>query len=339
MTEKICARCVLPAAFPGISFDDNGVCCFCAEAPSQEEYRINQEHLRKKMAHEIERLRGDGEYDVIVAFSGGKDSSYTLKILVEEYGLTALAVTIDNGFIAPQALANARAVTESLGTDFMLFTPNAGFMRNMYTQSAVHPEIHSRSAVKRASSMCNSCITLINNYMIKTALRHGCSMIAGGYIGGQIPKDSALLNLDLLVQEKIKSNTVERYKNYFGSQSSKYFAVHPELINEDNRKISILNPMLTLSITEDQIIESIADLGWVKPTNTGQNSSNCLLNDLGIAVHFQKHKFHPYIYEISESVRAGTMTREEALSKVSEIPSFDDQVDQIAALELDVSQI
>ena len=164
-------------------------------------------------------------------------------------------------------------------------------------------------------------------------------MIAGGYIGGQIPKDSALLNIDLLVQEQIKSNAVKKYKNYFGSQTSKYFAVHPELINGNNHKISILNPMLTVSITEEQIIESIADLGWVKPTNTGKNSSNCLLNDLGIAVHFQKHKFHPYIYEISESIRAGTMTRDEALSKVTEIPSFDDQADQIAALELDVSQI
>lgn len=338
-TDVICKKCVLPETFPGIEFDGDGVCSFCLEAPSHADLLANQHDLATRMEAEIEKLRGKGEYDVIVAFSGGKDSSYTLKKLVHDYNLNALAITIDNGFLAPQALTNARTVTSALGVDFILFTPNTKFMRNMYKQSALQPEIHPPSAIKRASSICNSCISLINNHMIKAALQYGCSMIAGGYIGGQVPKDSALLNLDLLAQQKFKSVTVKRYKDYFGRLSSNYFAIHEDLLAGKNGQISILNPMLTLSITEKQIIDSISELGWIKPNDTGKNSSNCLLNDLGIAIHFKKHRFHPYIYEISESVRAGTMTRDRALEKISDIPSFDNLAEQIAAVELDITQI
>ena len=338
-TDVICKKCVLPETFPGIKFDGEGVCSFCLEAPSHADLLANQHDLAARMKAKIEKLRGKGEYDVIVAFSGGKDSSYTLKKLVHDYNLNALAITIDNGFLASQALTNAKTITSALGTDFMLFTPNTNFMRNMYKQSALQPEIHPPSAMKRASSMCNSCISLINKHMIKAALQYGCSMIAGGYIGGQVPKDSALLNLDLLAQQKFKSVTVERYKNYFGRQSSKYFSIHENLLAGKNGQISIINPMLTLSITEEQIIDSISELGWINPKDTGNNSSNCLLNDLGIAIHFKQHKFHPYIYEISESVRAGTMTRERALEKVSEIPSFDNLSEQIATVGLDITQV
>ena len=105
--NHLCTRCVIPDTFPGVTFDADGVCVFCQEAPSREEYLSNQRDLRAQMETEIARLRGRGEYDAIVAFSGGKDSSFTLQTLVEDYGLNVLAVTIDNGFIASQALVNA----------------------------------------------------------------------------------------------------------------------------------------------------------------------------------------------------------------------------------------
>ena len=63
------------------------------------------------MGEILEASRGTGAYDAIVAFSGGKDSSYTLKLLVEDYGLNCLAVTIDNGFISEGAFKNCRTIT------------------------------------------------------------------------------------------------------------------------------------------------------------------------------------------------------------------------------------
>ena len=68
---KICNNCILPETFPGIRFDENGVCNFCRE------------------------FKGKGSYDCLMAYSGGKDSTYTLWILKKKYDLRILALTFD----------------------------------------------------------------------------------------------------------------------------------------------------------------------------------------------------------------------------------------------------
>jgi PP-loop superfamily ATP-utilizing enzyme len=291
---------------------------------------------KSELAIEIETVidacRNVGEYDCIVAFSGGKDSTYTLMLLVEKYKLNCLAITIDNGFISPQAKNNCRSVTESLGVDFVAYTPAFDFMRRMYVTSATNDSIHTKSAVKRASSMCNSCINLINNYMLKSATRHGAPLVAGGYIGGQVPRDAAVLVVDIEKQIQHRAVALRRNIENFGPDAARYFDSGASQVI--GKKVTIINPMLTVNLTEEEIISSIAKLGWVKTQDTGLNSSNCRLNDLGIAVHYKKHQFHPYVLEISEQVRSATMSREDALKKVSAVPEFSTLQPQIDKLGL-----
>ena len=47
----------------------------------------------------IEKHRGKYEYDCIVPFSGGKDSSYTMYYLMKEYKIKPLVVRFNHGFI------------------------------------------------------------------------------------------------------------------------------------------------------------------------------------------------------------------------------------------------
>ena len=63
--------------------------------------------------------------------------------------------------------------------------------------------------------------------------------------------------------------------------------------------------MLALAVPEEEIIAAIETLGWRKTSDTGVNSTNCQLNDLGIAVHFKKLRYNPYVMEIAEQVRGG----------------------------------
>ncbi len=336
---QICTRCVLPSTFPGLSFDADGVCSYCQEAPALPEVGKIRDQLRARLEAVFAANKGAAEYDCIVAFSGGKDSSYTLMTLTERYGLKCLAVTIDNGFIAPQAQKNCRAVTSALGVDFMLFTPAPVFMKRLYRTSAT-TEVHSRAALTRASSMCNSCINLINNHMVKLALEKGVPIIAGGYIGGQVPKDSVIMQMDLDVQAKFRAEAVKRYLRHFGDEAEGYFGIPEGLIRTSRiRKLNIVNPMLALGVSEEKIIASIEPLGWKKTVDTGKNSTNCLLNDLGIAVHFKKHQYNPYVQEIAEQVRNGLMTRAEALDKVLDIPDFSKVQWQASEIGLDWNDV
>jgi tRNA(Ile)-lysidine synthase TilS/MesJ len=327
---------VLPAGFPGVAIDGSGLCSLCAEAPPVEEIRRDRELLRARLEERIETLRGRAPVDCIVAYSGGKDSSIALRILVEEYGLRVLAITVDNGFVSGGARENAFRVTKALGVDYEWFVPSPEFMTRLYRVSATEEGVHAPAALRRASSICNSCITLINTHMVRRAAEIGAPMVAGGYIGGQVPKDAAILDFDLLQGAATRRPAAARYTKFFGAGAERYLGL-PESLGAHAAfpRITILNPLLTRSITEEEIIASIAELGWHPVADTGRNSSNCRLNDLAIALHHRRHGTHPYIFETAEQVRAGLLPRDAALERILDIPTAESVAPQARAIGLD----
>ncbi len=335
MNLRRCTQCILPETFPNISFNESGVCNFCLSADSPADQAKIRKNLKKDLEQVLSNHRGQNNYDCIVAFSGGKDSSYTLYLLKTIYNMNCLAITIDNGFIADQAVQNCKTVTDALHVDHIFFKPSKDYMEKMYTTS-LSEDVHNPAALKRASSICNSCISLINNNMIKTALQMKIPLIAGGYISGQVPKDTVTYPLNL--DRKIKSDKklIENYTKHFGIESKKYFGI--ESLNQDT-KITLLNPLLAVDYNENEIIETIKTIGWVPPVNTGKNSSNCLLNDLGIHSHFKKFKFNPYVNELADLVRQGQMDRDEALEKVIAIPETKDLDEQMKKLGINDEQL
>ncbi|NWG76396.1 MAG: hypothetical protein HXY24_17640, partial [Rubrivivax sp.] len=117
----------------------------------------------------INQVRGQGEYDCLLAYSGGKDSTYTLALLRDEYGLRVLAVTFDNGFVSPGAFANIRRVVEALDVDHLFIKPHFGLLRKLFVAASTG-EIFSPAALQRASGICNACITLVKNVAWRTAI-------------------------------------------------------------------------------------------------------------------------------------------------------------------------
>lgn len=333
-----CTRCVLPSTFPGIAFDSSGLCSYCQAAEQEAPVATARQQLRTRMEEAIESSRGKGEYDCIVAFSGGKDSTYTLQQLVRTYRLRCLAVTVDNGFVAEQARENCYTVTAALGVDFLFFRPAPDFMAQMYRNSVVAGGVQSPASIKRASALCNSCISLINNLMVKFALQHEAPLIAGGYIGGQVPKDMAVLDLNLIQQEQIRAPQRDRYTQLFGPAAGQFFFIRQSLLQKQpSGRVTVINPMLTVALREAEILASIQALGWQPARDTGRHSSNCRLNDLGIAIHYRQHGFHPYVMEVAEQVRYGLMDRAEALAKVQEIPDLAGLSPQMERIGIDLA--
>ena len=112
MTKR-CAKCVFPETFPGIEFDEAGVCNFCRDFRGHQFVEQSKRQYRKRFEELIDKNRRVGGYDCLMAYSGGKDSSYTLVVLKKKYNLSILALTIDNGFISPVATRNILNVVES----------------------------------------------------------------------------------------------------------------------------------------------------------------------------------------------------------------------------------
>ena len=118
---KICAKCVLPETFPGIRFNEAGVCNFCLDFKGEIALKEEKQEYYHKFQDLIKQVKGKNDYDATLAYSGGKDSTYTLYLLKKVFKLQVLAITFDNGFLSEQAFKNTRTVTENLGVDSLIF--------------------------------------------------------------------------------------------------------------------------------------------------------------------------------------------------------------------------
>ncbi|RPH52391.1 MAG: N-acetyl sugar amidotransferase [Desulfobacteraceae bacterium] len=131
---KRCTRCVLPQTHETIVFDNEGVCNICR----QHEYKqtvIDWQARKKDLENLIDLYRGRYDYDCIVPFSGGKDSTWTLYHLVREYGLKPLVVRLDHGFLRPNLIENTLRTVRELGVDMHVFTPNWKVVQKLMLQS------------------------------------------------------------------------------------------------------------------------------------------------------------------------------------------------------------
>lgn len=129
-----CTRCFLPETQETIAFDGAGNCNICRATDFKRE-KIDWEAQKLELGALIEAHRGQYDYDCIVPFSGGKDSTWTLYYLVKEYGVKPLVVRFDHGFLRPNLEENVKRVQRELGVDMMTFTPNWHVVRKLMLQS------------------------------------------------------------------------------------------------------------------------------------------------------------------------------------------------------------
>ncbi len=107
-----CSRCILPSTMPFIRFDSGGVCNYCTN------YKIRT--VPKSLA-ELEYLvqnyrRANGP-DVIIPFSGGRDSSFGLHLVVRELGMNPITFTYDWGMVTDLGRRNASLMSAKLGVE------------------------------------------------------------------------------------------------------------------------------------------------------------------------------------------------------------------------------
>jgi len=108
---KVCKKCILTDAYPGLTFNDEGICSMCSSNHVFEPYGEN------KLLRILEEVKAKkrGEYDALVPLSGGKDSMYILYLAVKVYKLKVLTMTCDNGFVSQLAIDNMKSATDKMG--------------------------------------------------------------------------------------------------------------------------------------------------------------------------------------------------------------------------------
>jgi N-acetyl sugar amidotransferase len=167
-TLQRCLRCGLPETYETIEFDPSGVCNICRSAAFKQT-QIDWA-VRKKLLDEIVgRYRGKYDYDCIVPFSGGKDSTFQLYYLCKEYRLKPLVVRFNHGFQRATVKANAERTLRTLGVDFIEFTPNWQIVKRVM-----------REAFVRKTDFCWHCHCGIYSYPLRLAVKLNVPLVVWG---------------------------------------------------------------------------------------------------------------------------------------------------------------
>ncbi|SVC69690.1 uncharacterized protein METZ01_LOCUS322544, partial [marine metagenome] len=107
-----CVRCIYDSTIPGTTFDDDGMCSYCAlhdEMDAQYPTGAEGEVLLQSAVDEMRDAGKGKEFDCVLGVSGGCDSSFLAHELVAR-GLRPLAVHFDNTWDSPIANSNIYSV-------------------------------------------------------------------------------------------------------------------------------------------------------------------------------------------------------------------------------------
>ena len=312
---KTCSRCVLPETFPGISFDDQAVCNYCRHTPLPD--AAEKKAYIRKFEQLLDEKRGTHVFDVLLAYSGGKDSTYTMYVLKQKYNMNILAWTFDNGFVSSQAKTNILHMTDTIGATSIMVRPPFALMQKAFS-TAAKKDIYSPKTLDRASSICTTCIGLVKSMILKTALAYDIPLVAYGWSPGQAPISSAIMKTNPRLQRITQRTVRDPLLAAVGPEIGRYFLTDADLAIDAERWPTNIHPLAFMDYDEDRIIEEIRGLGWVKPEDTDPNSTNCLLNALANYLHRKRFNFHPYAWEIAGIVRSGSMKRRDGIAKVTQ---------------------
>lgn len=129
-----CSRCILSEVAVSLR---NGICEACLSP-----VRSHRSELTRQLSEVVCRaMDGEswGHWDALVMFSGGKDSTYMIHRLLSDYPeMRILALTVDNTFMSPDAIENARDVAASFGIEHVVYRPPSEVMERMFRAAFLH---------------------------------------------------------------------------------------------------------------------------------------------------------------------------------------------------------
>jgi N-acetyl sugar amidotransferase len=344
---KRCTNCGLPETHETISFDHAGVCNICRQHEFKKD-KIDWTANKKALDALIEEHRGRYDYDCIVPFSGGKDSTWTLYYLVKEYGIKPLVVRFDHGFLRPNLDDNVKRTIRRLGVDIMTFTPNWKVVQKLMLQSFLEK-----------GDFCWHCHTGIFSYPMQIAIEKKVPLIFWGE-----PSAEYTAYFSYGQKEDVDEKRFNRYVNLGISADDMFVRLggavdardlkpysYPAL--KDLRALNYRSVCLGSYIPWDVKMQSEViqqELGWQGdhvenvPPQYRYEKIECYMQGVRDYIKYIKRGYSRPTHLIALDVRNGRMSKEEGQHLVQEYegrrpPSLDLFLDFVGLSEAEFLEI
>jgi len=304
---KRCKKCFLPKNYPNIKLNEKGICNYCLESRviiregfDTKATNAKRMKLKKDFEKFIKSIKGKSEYDCLLLFSGGKDSTYLLYLLKEKYGLNVLTLSVDTGLERETTKNNIKRIVKHFDVDHILFVPENDFYKRFYKYYLKNP-----GNATYCDTICGLCSSIMHSIGLNIAAEMKIPFVALGYS----PEQAYCYEFS---KEKLSKSWVpkELYNESFSEKDRGYFW-NPKNVNKKNIPRFIL-PFYVLDYPGvENIIEELSELGLRIKKKLDPLKSNCYLVFLLMHLDLIKYGYTTYSAHISSLIRAGNLRERE----------------------------
>ena len=317
---KRCSKCLLPETHETITFNDEGLCSVCVNSVLKNS--IDWQARKTELSILVNKFKGQGSYDCIVPFSGGKDSVWTLHYVVNELKLKPLVVSFDHGFYRPNLIENRNKVLKSLGVDCLVFTPNWKLVRELMLQSFLEK-----------GDFCWHCHTGIFSYPMWIAIEKKVPLVIWGEPSSEYTSYYDYSEIELVDNDRFNTVTnlgmssediLNRLGSDFSMRDLRPFTYPPAIELAALGVMSVpLGSFIPWDVkTQVAIIEK--ELGWLGDSVEGvppgyeYEKIECYMQGVRDYIKFIKRGYARTTHLTSIDIRNGRISRTEALKLVEQ---------------------
>lgn len=115
----------MPDTRPGITFNEEGICIACQNNAKKRSIDWNSRMGELTKLCNMYRRKSPGDFDCVIAVSGGKDSHYQVYIMKEIMDMNPLLITVEDLFTMTEAgKHNIKNISAAFGCSMFSFKPN-----------------------------------------------------------------------------------------------------------------------------------------------------------------------------------------------------------------------
>jgi len=305
--EHFCRNCIIPDGFLGLKLNDEGLCNYCLN-PNHKNANWSKIEIdidkKKQMLNDwnqviksLQKADKTRNYDCVLGYSGGKDSTALLDYLVNGLNVRVVAITIDTGFMTDIAKNNISDTIKKMELEqHHLFIQNASkaFTR-MYRWLFLN---HTSNTISLTVDLCDKCSDLIHSIVVKEAVKREIPYVFFAYSPDQIKR---------YFYEIKKEEVLNQWKPVYLDLAP--FTENDRNFYIDNKKVSIekipriLLPYHVIEYDEKVIVENIESKGLIQKGKADPILTNCHVVKAAAMYDFYRYGGLPYALQYAELVR------------------------------------
>ncbi len=331
---KRCTNCILPETIPNITFNEDGVCNYCLEYYKSAKTAVTDfETKKKRFENFIElarerRIKTGSKYDLLVALSGGRDSSY-IALALSKMGLKILCVNHNNPFSSNQTMINIKNLIKNINADLITFRyPNK--------RQEICTETNLRAWLKKpdlgtTGLVCLPCKAIYLKFF-EIARKEKIGLI----VDGSSPNESITFKLEARAGRNVKSHSVRSFLKIGGKfiRNYRYYRVCNLIpgietllsLDGDTTYLRWRYPDIMkigyfwfFPYNEKEVVKALKGVGWSKSSdNKSQWRFDCEIDSLKNYLFIKLIGATEKDDRFSKDIRTGQMTRQEAIQRLDE---------------------